>query len=110
MAMQKSSRTATVNGIKALDMALKGIDRIRKDVDGTGAQLMAGYRGVDGGQFQKLLKQWDEQAGIIAKNLNDMMEELNNTLREHGETQRTTTDWVTSSSQKSSAAFDALTG
>jgi early secretory antigenic target protein ESAT-6 len=110
MAMQKSSYTATVNGIRALDMALKGVDRIRKDVDSTGARLMSGYRGSDGGQFQKLLTQWDDQANVITKNLKDMMEALNNTLRVHGETQRTTNDWVGTSSQKSSAVFDTLAG
>lgn len=110
MAMQKSSRTATLNGIKALDMALKGVDRIRRDVDSTGARLMAAYRGSDGGQFQKLLAQWDDQANVITKNLNDVMEELNNTLRAHGETQRTTNDWVDTSRQKSSNVFDTLTG
>ncbi|WP_328672310.1 hypothetical protein [Streptomyces sp. NBC_00328] len=108
MAMQKSSRDATVNGIKALDMARSGVNRIRTDVDSTGARLMTGYRGVDGGEFQKLLAQWDEQAAIIAKNIKDVMEELNNTLAKHGETQRTITEWVGSGSRQATAVFDTL--
>jgi uncharacterized protein YukE len=110
MAMQHSSRQATVNGISALGMALRGVERIRKDVESTGARLMAGYRGGDGAQFQNLLNQWQEQATIIAKNLSDVQEELTNTMRTHGETQQTTTDWVGKASQKSSAVFDALAG
>lgn len=110
MAMQKSSRSATVNGIKALDMALKGVDRIRKDVESTGATLRTNYRGVDGGKFSSLLAQWNQQADIISKNLAEVMDELNNTLRAHGETQRTTSDWVDASGSKSSAVFDALAG
>jgi early secretory antigenic target protein ESAT-6 len=110
MAMQHSSRQATVNGISALGMALRGVDRIRKDVESTGGRLMAGYRGVDGGQFQNLLNRWQEQAGIIAKNLKDVQDELTNTMQKHGQTQQTTTNLVGNASQRSSAVFDALAG
>ncbi|MFI8093617.1 hypothetical protein ACIF9R_35805 [Streptomyces sp. NPDC086080] len=110
MDMQQSSREATSNGINALGMALDGISNIRKDVDATGAKLTSGYGGVDGKGFQDLLAQWQEQAGIIAKNLGEMQVELMNTMKEHGQAQTMATDLVGGASQRTKTVLDALSG
>ncbi|MER6632214.1 hypothetical protein ABT301_29040 [Streptomyces sp. NPDC000987] len=107
---QQSSAQSTRNGIHALESALSGITRCRRDVDSTRGDLARGYQGSDGAQFGQLLQLWDEQCGVIQKNLQDMIEKLGLSLREHTKTQAASHDAVQQASQASQAAFQALSG
>ncbi|GHH80308.1 hypothetical protein GCM10018793_35190 [Streptomyces sulfonofaciens] len=108
--IQASSEQATRNGIQALEAAFTGIMRARSDVDGTRANLSQGYQGSDGGAFGQLLQQWDEQANVILKNLEDMIDKLNTSLAEHGKQQGASNESINQAFQSSEAAFQALAG
>lgn len=107
---QQSSETSTRNGVQALEMAFSGILKARQDVDGTRANLAAGYQGSDGGQFGALLQQWDAQADVILRNLEDMVDKLNTSLVEHGKAQGSSNDSINQAYSASQAAFDQLAG
>ncbi|MDQ0765437.1 hypothetical protein [Streptomyces canus] len=107
---QRSSAQATRNGIHALESALTGITKSRQDVDSTRGDVARGYQGSDGGQFGQLLVKWDEQCGVIQRNLQDMIEKLNQSLIEHQQTQTAAGDAITQASGASDAAFQTLAG
>ncbi|MFD9393347.1 hypothetical protein ACFWBB_22285 [Streptomyces sp. NPDC060000] len=107
---QQSSEVSTRNGVQALEMAFSGIVKCRQDVDGTRANLSVGYQGSDGGQFGSLLKQWDDQANVILKNLESMVDALNQSLAEHHKTQGSSNDAINQAYSQSQAAFDQLIG
>ncbi|MFF7361759.1 hypothetical protein [Streptomyces sp. NPDC008125] len=110
MAGQQSSEQSTRNGIQALESAFSGILKSRQDVDATRATLSSGYQGSDGGQFGQLLKQWDDQANVILRNLEDMVDKLNQSLAQHNKTQGSSNDSINQAYTQSQSAFDQLAG
>ncbi|MGC9501096.1 WXG100 family type VII secretion target [Streptomyces sp. WG7] len=108
MALQQSEEGATRNGIQALEMAHTGVQRCQQDVQATRNNLGTSYGGSDGGAFGKLLDQWDQNVDTILLNLNRMVEELNETLREHGLTQGATNEVIQGQQLRSSMVFDGL--
>ncbi|MCF0085113.1 MULTISPECIES: hypothetical protein [unclassified Streptomyces] len=107
---QQSSEHSTRNGIQALESAFSGIMKIRQDVDGTRATLSAGYQGSDGGQYGQLLRQWDEQCSVILRNLETMVDRLNQSLVQHNKTQGSSNDQINQAYSASQSAFDQLAG
>ncbi|MDQ0790860.1 uncharacterized protein YukE [Streptomyces sp. B3I7] len=107
---QQSSEHSTRNGIQALESAFSGIMKIRQDVDGTRSTLGAGYQGSDGGQYGQLLGQWDEQCNVILKNLEDVIDRLNQSLVEHNKTQGSSNDQINQAYNSSQSVFDQLAG
>lgn len=83
MAMQQSEESATRKGIQALESAYSGIMRCQQDVQSTRYALAGGYGGCDGNKYQGLLEQWDNHVDTILVNVDQMINELNNTLKEH---------------------------
>ncbi|MCX2923467.1 WXG100 family type VII secretion target [Streptomyces sp. NEAU-W12] len=109
MALQQSEEGATRNGIQALQMAYTGVQRCQQDVQSTRNNLGTSYGGSDGGAFGKLLDQWDQNVDTILLNLDRMVDELNETLREHGLTQGASNDAIVQQQARSSTVFDGLT-
>ncbi|MFI5689326.1 hypothetical protein [Streptomyces sp. NPDC051636] len=108
MAMQQSEEGATRNGIKALEQAYTGVQHCKQDVQSTRHNLASGYQGADGGSYGKLLDQWDGHVDTILVNLNRMIEELNQTLREHGEAQGSSNESIDAAFSRSASVFDQL--
>ncbi|WP_370592914.1 hypothetical protein [Streptomyces sp. NBRC 110028] len=108
--MQRSEEQGTRNGIQALEMAFSGVQSRRQDVENTKQGMMQALQGSDGGAFQKLLDSWDEHAEIISKNLQDMINQLNDTLRSKGMTQGSSNEAVNQAFSQSQTIFDNLTG
>ncbi|MFF3400162.1 hypothetical protein ACFYW6_16720 [Streptomyces sp. NPDC002659] len=108
--MQQSAETATRNGIQALEMAFSGIVKSRQDVEATKFNLSSGYQGSDGNAFQSLITAWEEQADVILKNVEDMIETLNHTLTEHGLQQGSSNEQINTAYNQSASVFDTLTG
>ncbi|WP_327249987.1 WXG100 family type VII secretion target [Streptomyces sp. NBC_01320] len=106
--MQQSEVGATRNGISALEQARGGVLRCQQDVQNTRTGLSSGYGGADGGAFGNLLDQWDQNADIILSNLDRMIDELNQTLSEHGMTQGSANDSISGELNKSGSVFDTL--
>ncbi|MFF4748856.1 hypothetical protein ACWD5R_06185 [Streptomyces sp. NPDC002514] len=86
---QQSPETSTRNGIRSLELAYGGIQRILQNVEGTKNNLSSSYQGSDGGAYGRLLGQWDDQVVRIL-NLQDMTDRLNTSLVEHGKAQGST--------------------
>jgi len=107
---QQSSETSTRNGIMALEQAYTGVQNSLKDVESTRFNLASNYMGSDGGRYGQLLRQWEDQVEVILKNLQDMIDKLNQSLAEHGKVQGSSNDSIDSAYSNSQAAFDALTG
>jgi hypothetical protein len=107
---QQSSESSTRNGIQALESAFSGIMKIRQDVDSTRSTLGSGYQGSDGGQYGQLLGQWDGQCNVILKNLEDVIDRLNQSLTEHHKTQGSSNDQINQAYNASQSAFDQLAG
>jgi uncharacterized protein YukE len=107
---QMSNEQATRNGIQALESAFTGIQKSRQDVDTTATTLSVGFGGGDGSQFQQLLHQWDDYANVIQKNLEDMINQLNHTLQEHGKTQGSSNEAINQAYKQADSIFDQLTG
>jgi uncharacterized protein YukE len=107
---QMSNEQATRNGIQALESAFTGIQKSRQDVDSTASTLASGYQGSDGAQYTQLLAQWDGQANIILKNLQDMINQLNTTLQQHGKTQGSSNDAINQAYSQADSIFDQLAG
>ncbi|MFK4103141.1 hypothetical protein ACI2L1_24245 [Streptomyces sp. NPDC019531] len=93
----------------ALEQAYNGVLKCQQDVQGTRAGLTSGYGGADGGAFGNLLDQWDRNVDTILSNLNRMVDELNQTLREHGLAQGSANETIDSEFARSSSVFDQLT-
>ncbi|MFE0731264.1 hypothetical protein ACFW2X_24065 [Streptomyces antibioticus] len=110
MTMQQSEEQATRNGILALESAFNGVLRCQQDVQGTGADLATSYQGSDGGKYKQLLERWDEHVDTILINLDRMVDELNNTLKEHGLAQGSASDSIDAEYSRSTAVFDELNG
>ncbi|MFJ4152950.1 hypothetical protein ACIP10_36010 [Streptomyces galbus] len=108
--MRQSEESATRNGIQALEMAFSGIARSSQDVESTRMTLSSHYQGADGGAFQNLVKAWEAQAAIILKNVEDMVDRLNETLRENGLQQGANNESIERNYQQSQAVFDSLVG
>lgn len=108
--LQQSSVTATRNGIQALEMAYTGIQKCVSDVEATKFNLSSGYKGKDGGAFQTLITAWEEQAAVILKNVQDMVDALNQTLTAQGLQQGSSSDSINQAYQQSQSVFDTLTG
>ncbi|MER5936922.1 hypothetical protein ABT121_06310 [Streptomyces sp. NPDC001928] len=96
----------TRNGINALEQAFSAVQRSRQEVENTKYQV--GMGGSTGGKYQELLTKWDNQAEVISRNLKEMIDELNNTLRESGLTEGSTNDTVNQAYQQSQSVFDTL--
>lgn len=107
---QQSSEGSTRNGIMALEQAYSSIQASLQDVENTKNNLASSYQGSDGGKYGQLLDQWDDQVQIILKNLNDMIDKLNQSLTEHGKMQGSANESVDSAYSASQAAFEALAG
>ncbi|PNV36651.1 hypothetical protein C1708_10070 [Streptomyces sp. DH-12] len=108
--MQQSEETATRNGIMALEQAFTSIQTRQQDVQATAENLAMSYGGADGAKFKKLLEQWDGHVDTILINLDRMVDELNETLREHGLVQGSTSDAIDAEYSRSTAVFDELNG
>ena len=70
--------------------------------------LSSSYGGSDGGDYGKLLDQWDGNVDIILANLDRMVDELNETLRSHNLVQGSSNDSNDSEYQRSTQVFDRL--
>ncbi|MGP3985814.1 hypothetical protein [Streptomyces sp. 3N207] len=66
--------------------------------------------GSVGKNYRDLLDAWDQQAEIISKNLRDMVEQLNETLRQQGLTEGSSNDAINQQYQESGRIFDELAG
>ncbi|MFJ7078532.1 hypothetical protein [Streptomyces sp. NPDC098781] len=108
--MLQSAESATRNGIQALEMAFNGVLRCRQDVEATRMNLASGYGGADGGRFQNVVVRWEEQADIILKNLEGMVDALNETLTQHGMAQGSSNEAIDQQFAASEQVFDALVG
>ncbi|MFF4172332.1 hypothetical protein [Streptomyces sp. NPDC001744] len=108
--MQRAEEQATRNGIQALEMAFSGVQSRRQDVENTKHGMMSALQGSDGGAFQKLLDSWDEHAEIISKNLQDMINTLNETLSAQGMTQGSSNEAINQAYSQSQTVFDNLMG
>ncbi|GAA2328104.1 hypothetical protein [Streptomyces cuspidosporus] len=108
--MQRAEEQATRNGIQALEMAFSGVQSRRQDVENTKHGMMQALQGSDGGAFQKLLDSWDEHAEIISKNLQDMINQLNETLTQQGLTQGSSNEAIDQAYSQSATIFDNLMG
>ncbi|MCP3770687.1 MULTISPECIES: hypothetical protein [Streptomyces] len=107
---QQSEEQATRNGIQALESAFTGVQNCRQDVENMKFNLASGLKGSDGKAFQDLLKLWDDQAEIISRNVRDMVDTLNETLRVQGLTQGSNSEAINNSYTQSQSVFDALSG
>ncbi|MGH1554381.1 hypothetical protein ACRAWF_27855 [Streptomyces sp. L7] len=106
-----ASEGSTRNGIQALESAFSGIVKIRRDVDSTRSTLGSGQaRCSDGGQYGQLLEQWDGQCNVILKNLEDVIDRLNQSLVEHNKTQGSSNDSINQAYNAAQSAFDQLAG
>jgi uncharacterized protein YukE len=108
--MQQSAVSGTRNGINALEMAYTGVSKIRQDVESTRQALTAGYKGSDGGAFNQLVNSWEDQADIILKNLRDMVDKLNETLRSHQLQQGSSNDQINQAYNQAAQVFHTLQG
>jgi uncharacterized protein YukE len=108
--VQQSQAQATTNGVNALEMAFSGIQKCRQDVENMKFNLSSGYKGSDGGAFQDLLRRWDDQAEVISKNVRDMVDTLNDTLKQQGLQQGSNNDSVQQAYNQSESVFNALSG
>ncbi|MCO5994325.1 hypothetical protein [Actinoallomurus rhizosphaericola] len=108
--MQQSEVRATKNGIQALEMAYSGIFKIRQDVQNTRFNLAAGYKGSDGGAFQDLISSWEDQADVILRNLEEMVDKLNQTLTKQHQQQGSSNESINQGFQEARAVFDTLHG
>ncbi|MEU9994521.1 hypothetical protein [Streptomyces sp. NPDC050848] len=108
--MQQSQESATRNGINALAAARDGVQRCSSDVEATRLTLTNGYGGSDGAAFSQLVTQWQEKVGVITMNLEQMIEELQKTLREHGKQQQFANEQVALASSQSNAVYNTLSG
>ncbi|WP_406841740.1 hypothetical protein ACICHK_42810 (plasmid) [Streptomyces sp. AHU1] len=104
---QISDEAATRNGIHALDQAYKAISKCKGDVDSTAGNLANSYKGADGAAYTQLLQSWDAQANVILKNLSEMMDALDQSLKQHGKTVEAHSNWISSAS--SNQAYNLLT-
>ncbi|GGS53528.1 hypothetical protein AB0E75_25250 [Streptomyces griseoviridis] len=110
MAIQQSEERATRNGITALETAFTAVLRCQQDVQSTSGNLATAYQGADGGAFQKLLEQWDGHVDIILKNMDQMVDELNNTLKDNQLMQGSANEAIDGAYARSTSVFDALNG
>lgn len=110
MAMQQSEERATRNGITALETASSAVLRCQQDVQTTADSLTTAYQGTDGGKFQDLLAEWGRLVNIIRDNMEHMIEELNNTLRDNQLMQASATDAIDQQVSRAPSVFDALSG
>ncbi|MEU3185081.1 hypothetical protein ABZ707_12895 [Streptomyces sp. NPDC006923] len=108
--MQQSEARATQNGVNALEQAFTGIQNSRQDVENMKFNLASGLKGSDGKAYQDLLKQWDDQAEIISRNVREMIDTLNETLRQQGLTQGSSNEAINQAYSQSQSVFDALHG
>ncbi|MFJ4895956.1 hypothetical protein ACIP5U_39145 [Streptomyces sp. NPDC088788] len=106
--LAQQQESATRNGINALEQAFVGVQRSRQELEGT--RNDSGLMGQVGGSYDKLLQQWDDQAEIISKNLMDMINELNTTLKNSGMTIGSTDDAVNQEYSRSQSVFNSLAG
>ncbi|GAB3976069.1 hypothetical protein GCM10029978_061890 [Actinoallomurus acanthiterrae] len=108
--MQQSEVRSTKNGVQALEMAYTGITKIKQDVEATRFNLASGYKGSDGQAFQDLVNSWEQQADVILKNLQDMVDKLNQTLTAQHQQQGSSNDQINQGYQQAQAVFNALHG
>lgn len=108
--LNRSEVSATQNGIQSLEMAFTSVQTRRQDLENTKANLATSHQGSDGQEYQKLLTQWDEQAEVISRNLRDVINAMNETLREQGIAQGSANDSINQAYGKSQSVFDALSG
>ncbi|MEU9386043.1 hypothetical protein AB0D38_36095 [Streptomyces sp. NPDC048279] len=108
--MRQSEEHATRNGIMALEAAFSGILKSRQDVENTRFALSSGYQGSDGQAYQKLVQEWEGQADVILRNVEDMVEALNHTLTEQGRQQGSSNEAIEAEFQQSQSVFDTLAG
>ncbi|MFF2525166.1 hypothetical protein [Streptomyces liangshanensis] len=108
--MQQSEAQATRNGVQALEQAFTGIQNCRRDVENMKFNLSSGLKGTDGKAFQDLLKQWDDQAEVISRNVMSMVDTLNETLKQQGMVQGASNEAINQAYSQSQSVFDALRG
>ncbi|MFF0742976.1 hypothetical protein ACFYVL_21510 [Streptomyces sp. NPDC004111] len=102
--LQTSSQSENQKGLNALGMVHSGIKTSQEEVRTTMGSLMDAYGGQDGGAFQRLLTDWSSQVDIITKNINEMMQKL----QETGTLQRNLQNQTTDSIQVSSRSNDVF--
>ncbi|WP_328723113.1 hypothetical protein OHT52_28865 [Streptomyces sp. NBC_00247] len=77
--LQTSSQSENQKGYNALSTVQSGIKQSQEEVRTTMSGLMSAYGGQDGGAYQRLLADWTGQVDIITRNINQMMEQLQET-------------------------------
>jgi uncharacterized protein YukE len=106
--VQQSSAQSTRNGIHALESADRGVARCRQDVEATKNNLSVAFRGDDGAEYGMLLRQWDDQCAVIQKNLQDMVEALNQSMKQHQQTQTAAGEAISRAAASQNAIFQQL--
>ncbi|MEK8171864.1 WXG100 family type VII secretion target [Streptomyces sp. M19] len=110
MSLTRSEESATRGGISSTEEAFSNIQSCRQDVESTKMNVGSAYGGSDGKKYQDLLQAWDDQAEVISKNLQDVINQLNETLRANNLTQGSQNDAVDQAYSQSQSIFDALHG
>ncbi|MFF7838222.1 hypothetical protein ACFZC6_05290 [Streptomyces ossamyceticus] len=77
-------------------------------MDATRNNLSEAFRGEDGGQYGKLLRQWDDQCAVIQKNLEGMVEALNLSMKQHQQTQASAGEAISRAAASQNAIFQQL--
>ncbi|MGW2841529.1 hypothetical protein ACWCWD_27505 [Streptomyces sp. NPDC001493] len=77
--LQTSSQSENQEGYNALSTVQSGIKQSQEEVRTTMSGLIHAYGGQDGGAYQRLLADWNGQVDIITRNINQMMEQLQET-------------------------------
>ncbi|KAK1183468.1 WXG100 family type VII secretion target [Streptomyces sp. NBS 14/10] len=108
--LTRSAESATRNGISSTEEAFSNIQVCRQDVESTKMNLGNAYGGSDGKKYQELMQQWDDQAEVISKNLNDVIDQLNETLRANNLTQGSQQEAVDQEFSQAQSIFDSLHG
>lgn len=110
MSLSQSEESATRGGISTLDDAYDEVSNCKAAVEATRHTVETHYQGVDGKAFSDLLLKWEGHTDTILVNLDRMIDELNESLREHGLAQMTAGDGVQAQSVVSDGVFDDLMG
>ncbi|MFH8533999.1 hypothetical protein ACH4GE_36995 [Streptomyces tendae] len=110
MAEQQFDEGATRGGIQVLEQAFTSIQQRQQNIQSTASSLASKYGGSDGGKYKQLLEQWDGHVDTILINLDKMVDELNESLKEHGLTQQSGNEQIDQAYNRSTQVFDELNG
>ncbi|MFF7365527.1 hypothetical protein [Streptomyces sp. NPDC008125] len=106
--LQTSSQSENQKGYNALSKGQSGIKQAQEEVRTTMSALTSAYGGQDGGAYQRLLADWSGQVDVITRNINQMMEQLQETGVLQQQLQGQTTETILTSN-RSNDVFGQLT-